>query len=77
MQYEQFTKTEKVNKHATLNQLRFQRNSRRWEVEKKIEVLERKFKLTSEIKDPEGWVELQEKLGDAYLELMNHFKKEL
>ena len=66
MNYEIFAPLQKTIKHATLTQLKFQKNARCWELEEKIKVLELEFMLTSEIKDPEGWANIQTRLGVLY-----------
>ena len=70
MNYEIFAPPQKTKKHATLIQVRFQKKFRRWELEKEIKDLERKFKLTSKINETESWFELQDKLGVVYMMLM-------
>lgn len=69
------TKPDDQKKYATLRQLTFDRRYRKREIEQEVRDLELKFETVNKLKDPVYWYELQDRLGHAYMKLMNWWKR--
>lgn len=69
-------KSSGVRRHASIEQLRFERKYRKHDIEANIRILEFRFKGLNYIDNPAEWFDMQDQLGCAYAQLMKLWRQQ-